>query len=84
MAWNPSPKVAAARDFARKYNKVITIIVSLDTESIEVTSFGKTRRQCDEAKIIGDMLYNAVYDYFSDETGVHMEDVEYSAESEAT
>jgi hypothetical protein len=31
MAWNPDPKVAAAREFGKKFGKDVVIILSLNT-----------------------------------------------------
>jgi len=41
MAWNPSPKVAAARDIARKFKKQQAIVLLIDTEqgTLELASY---------------------------------------------
>ncbi len=62
MAFNPSPKVAAARDYGRKYGKDVVVIVSFDENfgRYEIVSWGKNRELCQNGKIIGDELEKAV------------------------
>ena len=58
MAWNPSPKVAAARDFGKRFQKSTVIIISIDDDGgCEYVSYGKTRMLCDEAKRLGDKIF---------------------------
>ena len=54
MAFNPSPKVAVARDFAKKFNKKMVIIFSTDDKNLEYASYGETKSLCDEAKRLAD------------------------------
>lgn len=51
MAWNPSPKVAVARDFSKQFNcdKVYIIAVNENRGQFEVVSYGSTKKKCDEA-----------------------------------
>lgn len=62
MAWNPSPKVAAARDIARRFGKQQVIVVMLDLErgTIESATYGETKALCADAKRLGDAAYDAV------------------------
>jgi len=64
MAWNPSPKVAAARDFADKFKKQQVIIIALDLEAntLEATTYGETKQLCTATKRLGDAAYDAVMD----------------------
>lgn len=59
MAWNPSPKVKVARYFGDKFNydKVFIIGINESSREFEVTSYGKTKKKCDEAKTKADVLY---------------------------
>jgi len=52
MAWNPSPKVAAARDIGKKFgaNKVIVIMLNERAGTIESVSYGETKTECTMAK----------------------------------
>lgn len=54
MAFNTSPKVAIARDFAKKFNKKMVIIFSTDDDNFEYASYGETKALCDEAKRLAD------------------------------
>lgn len=59
MAFNPSPKVAAARDFADKFDKKITIILSVDADQrLESVSYGQNRRLCAAAKKMSDLIFD--------------------------
>jgi len=61
MAFNPSPKVAAARDFANKFDKKMVIIFSVNDDlSIEYASYGANKNLCSTAKTIGDFLFKKV------------------------
>jgi len=62
MAWNPSPEVAAARDFGKKFNydKVYIIAVSERRSQFEIISYGETKQKCDEAKKYADELFNKI------------------------
>ncbi len=66
MAFNPSPKVAAARDFAKRFGKSHVIILSIgdDTdggETLEYASYGRTPKECKEAEGLADALYNRLW-----------------------
>lgn len=63
MAWNPSPKVAAARDYGRTFGKDMVIIISTDGRSpptLECVTYGKDRQLCDAAKVLGDAAYDSI------------------------
>ena len=64
MAFNPTPEVAAAREFARKFKKQQVIIIAIDNDTLQVATYGETVALCAEAKKLGDRCYNAVFSYF--------------------
>ena len=63
MSWNPSPEVAAARDFGEKFgdDQVVIIRVNNATGRIGFASWGKTKALCDGARLLGDIAYDAIY-----------------------
>lgn len=63
MAWNPSPKVAALRTIGKKYNanKVIMILINDNEGRMESISYGKTPIECDMAKALSDIAFDAIY-----------------------
>ena len=67
MAWNPSPKVAAARDIGKKFGKPQVIVLLLDQEAgtLEFASYGDTKALCGDAKKIGDIAFDAVMAHLS-------------------
>ena len=56
MAWNPSPQVAAARDYARKFggNRVIILTVYRNGQ-VGYASYGETMALCDEARDLAEV-----------------------------
>jgi len=68
MAWNPTPKVAAARDFGNKFRKDKVVIISIDyaAGTLEATTFGKTRAMCAEAEKLGNVLCDAAYKFMEE------------------
>ena len=64
MAWNPSPEVAAARDFGRKFGKDIVLILALDEDEGEykIVTFGKTKALCRRADRLGGYAGQGLYD----------------------
>lgn len=59
MAWNPSPEVAAARDFAKKFDKRRVIILYESHGQFGYTSYGETLPLCASAERIGDRLWDS-------------------------
>ena len=59
MAFNPDGKVADARALAAKYNKSRVLIIFIDDNSgsIEIASYGKTKKLCGEAKDMGKDIF---------------------------
>jgi hypothetical protein len=59
MPFNPSPQVAAARDFAKKFgaNRVV-INFTLPDGRYGYASYGATEKLCSEAKKIADKNYH--------------------------
>ena len=65
MAWNPSPKVAAARDYAKKFGKQQVIILAIDKEDkLDYASYGETKPLCSMAKILADIAFDAIMDHY--------------------
>lgn len=61
MAFNPSPKVAAARDIATKFKKDKVIVFMIDdaAKTIEYASYGKNPSDCKEARRIANHLFES-------------------------
>jgi hypothetical protein len=62
MAFNPSPKVAAARDYGNKFDRDIVVIISFNKKSsrYEIVSYGKTKEFCNKGEMIGNLLERAI------------------------
>lgn len=61
MAFNPSPKVSTARDFARKFDQEMVIIFFVDRDGqFGYASYGETRTKCNAAKRLADTMFEAV------------------------
>lgn len=65
MAWNPSPKVAAARDLGAQFNKCMVIVFMVEyTEghggTLEYASWGDNAARCAEAQDLADVAYKAM------------------------
>lgn len=67
MAWNPSPKVAAARDIGKRFGKPIVVVLMVDDNGIEYASYGQDKKLCDLAKQLADIALNAVEKRWLDE-----------------
>ena len=65
MAWNPSPKVAVARDYAKQYGKTHVIIIGLDDETLEYASYGATKQKCSEAERLAKLCYDTLLEYLA-------------------
>lgn len=65
MAFNLSPKVAEARDLAKKYGKTRVIIFMIDDDkgTMEYASYGKDKALCSDARKLADVAYKAIYDH---------------------
>ena len=60
MAWNPSPEVTMARDYAKRFNKHVVIIFHIDAdEQFGYASYGRNKALCAQARTLADMMYNA-------------------------
>jgi len=57
MAWNPSPEVAAARDFAKKFGWGRVVIMYETKGKFGYTSYGTTKALCSSARRIADWLW---------------------------
>lgn len=62
MAWNPSPEVAVAREFGKKFNydKVYIIGVNESKGQFEIVSYGETKQKCGEARICADVIHEQI------------------------
>jgi hypothetical protein len=62
-AWNPSPKVAAARDFGRKHrcDRVVILFTTRDGQ-VGYASWGHNQIVCAETKELADKAYDAFCD----------------------
>ena len=63
MAWNPSPKVAAARDYGMKFGKDMVIIIATDGReppTLEAVTYGADVQLCRCAQVLGDTAYQAI------------------------
>jgi len=69
MAWNPSPKVKAARGYGDQYGKDTVIILGVDTlrSTMEVVTYGRTMTLCARAQQLGDIAYDAIYKFLEEE-----------------
>lgn len=63
MAWNPSPKVASAREIAKRFgfDQVVIIGISNRAGTMESISYGETKGMCSHAKGLADKAYAAIY-----------------------
>lgn len=62
MAWNPTPEVAALRDFGKKFDRPVVVTISLDPngKSFHLTTYGKTRSLCKVAGSFGDRIVEGI------------------------
>ncbi len=65
MAWNPSPEVAAARDFGKKFgwDEVIVLHLNTKTGRMGYASYGETVKLCAETRKLADVAIKAVFDH---------------------
>ncbi len=64
MAWNPDPKVAAARDFGKKFSKDIVIIICLHDNLLEYASWGINKKLCTEAASLADIAFEKLLEQY--------------------
>lgn len=67
MSWNPSPKVAEARNIGEKFKKKMVIVLMIDDNKLEYASYGETKALCNEAKKIADKAYDSVFNYLANQ-----------------
>lgn len=62
MAYNPSPKVKAAREIGQRFGKDQVIVLMIDSKhrTLEYASWGSNRLMCVKAKVLADEAYDAV------------------------
>ena len=62
MAWNPSPKVAAAREIGRRFRKdqVIVFLIDRSAGTLEYASRGETPGLCAKARRSADIAFEAI------------------------
>jgi hypothetical protein len=60
MAFNPSPQVAAARDYGQRFGYDQVIIIGIAGEHISYASYGKTKALCASAKQFADRIFKAI------------------------
>ena len=65
MAWNPSPKVAIARDYAKKFEQEQVIILAIDEyNNLTYASYGKTKKLCDDTEEIANIAFKAIMESY--------------------
>ncbi len=63
MAFNPSQKVAVARDIAKQFKKNQVIVIMLDdNHRLHCASYGATKALCADAKKLADVAFKAIDD----------------------
>lgn len=58
MAWTPSPEVAAARDFGKKFGFSRVLILFDNGTNCGYVSYGETVALCNSAQRIGDNIWD--------------------------
>ena len=73
MAWNPSPEVQVARDAAARLGNLakasvvqVVIIYVTDDDRLGSVTYGQNRQLCDQAKQLGDKLYQRTIEHWED------------------
>jgi len=65
MAWNPSPQVAVARDYAKKFGKSQVVILAIDEHNnLSYASYGATKQLCGSAEKIADIALDSIMSWF--------------------
>ena len=61
MAWNTEPKVAAARDFDRKFKAPVVVILYVDEQGrFGYASYGRTKQLCRHAQELADKTFDMI------------------------
>lgn len=63
MAWNPSPEVQVARDAAARLgdaDQVMIVALNKKAGTLQLVTYGRDKRLCADAKLLGDAAYGAV------------------------
>ena len=67
MAWNPTPEVAAVRDFAAKFGADrVVVLYTTQNGQLGYASYGKTMPLCAETKRLGDALFASAMEFFAE------------------
>ena len=63
MPFNPEPEVSAARDYGKKFNKDLVIIISVNTEAwdMKFASYGEDKKKCKSAQHLANIAYDAIW-----------------------
>lgn len=71
MAWNPSPRVAAAREIARRFGSthVVVLMLNEDEGTIQYATYGTDAGRCSEAKVFGDVAFEALNQFLTETEG---------------
>jgi len=64
MAWNPSPQVAAARDYGKKFKQKMVVILAVNEKGLSYASYGDTKALCSEAKVLADVAFDAIMEHY--------------------
>ncbi len=65
MAFNPKSEVAAARDFATRFGADrVVIFYTTPQGQFGCASYGRNKRLCDQARKMGDVTNDALYQWF--------------------
>ncbi len=71
MAWNPSPQVAVARDFGKKFGADrVVIFYALPDGRVGYASYGETKALCDTAGEVADAVLDEISWEFEVRRGV--------------
>jgi len=62
--WNPSPEIAAAREYDKKFDRPVVVVFSLEKcgNRFSVTTYGRSKALCTLAAEFGDQIAQAVKD----------------------
>lgn len=62
MAWNPSPKIAAAREIGRQWRADIVVVLAFNTRTrtVEAVSYGESKLLCEVGKDIANQVVDKI------------------------